>query len=146
MENRILKIYALDKRINHDINMVHIFASKYSKKIGKNEFHAPKSARLIVENDNELVQYILLSPIIKSDKAGNIELHIPYSFDMITGKKPYFSKEEMKASNSINKLYHAKKNLGLSVSEMIEKDKYSAINDLAKILKLKIPYVIGGGF
>lgn len=146
MEKRLLKIYALDKQINHEINMVHIFASKYSKKILKNEFHSPKSAKLIVENDHELIQYLLLSPIIKSDKDGNIELYIAYPYNMITGKKPYYSQEEIRISSGINKLYHAKKNLGLSVAEMIEKDKYSAINDLTKVMKIKVPYIIGGGF
>lgn len=146
MEKRLLKIYALDKQIDHEINMVHIFASKYSKKILKNEFHAPKSAKLIVENDQELVQYLLLSPIVKSDKDGNIELHIAYPYEMLIGKKPYYSQEEIKMSNGVNKLYHAKKNLGLSVSEMIEKDKYSSIADLTKVMKVKVPYIVGGGF
>lgn len=146
MEIRKLRIFTIDKEKNHDVTMVHIFTSKYSKKIKKNEVHTPKAAKLIIENDKQLIQYILLNPIIHSDGDGNIELHIAHEWEKIIGKKTYFSPEEIKVSKAIYDLYHAKKNLGLSVSEMIEKDKNNAIVDLEKVRKIKIPYIIGGGF
>ena len=146
MDKRQLRIYALDKEVNHDIKMVHIFTSKYSKKIRKNEVHTPKAAKLVVENENKLLLYTLLNPIIKSDKNGNIELFIAQEWKKIIGKKEYYSDDEIKISKHMSELYHSKKNLGLSVSEMIEKDHFSAIADFEKVLKIKIPYIIGGGF
>lgn len=146
MEIRKLRIFTIDRQKDHDIKMVHIFTTKYSKKIKKNEIHTPKSAKLIVENDQQLIQYTLLNPIIYSDQDGNVDLHVAHEWDKLIGKEEYFSDKETKISKKFNDLYHAKKNLGLSVSEMIEKDRYSAISDFEKMKKIKVPYIVGGGF
>lgn len=145
MKTREITIFAKDKEVIHNVKVATVFTTKYFKKIKNNEHHSPKAAKLIIENDHEIIRYLLINPLIISDKNGKIKVYSSDEYEKLTGEIPFFNKKEISISNKLVHLYENKKTLGLSVEEVIEKDKSKSISELQKLLKHKVPFEIGGG-
>ena len=143
--NKII-VKARDKQKTYEFEKVYVFASKFTKKITKNNFLFPKACIIIIVSDKEIIKFILLNTFIISDKSGDIQVLSSHKMDKLIGKKEYFTKEEMQKNKSLLSLYQSNENFGISVSESIQKEKLITIRELSILLNRKISPIIGGGF
>lgn len=145
-QKRKLTIKTKEELFEQEIIVAHIFTNKYSRKLVKNEFHCPLAAKIVVENEDKINLFILAKPIIQVDEKGDINIITNATMDQIRQVKPYFTKEELKKTINLFKLYKYKSSLGLVVEEALEMGKINMIMELEKVIKIKIPFEIGGGF
>lgn len=144
--NRKLILRTIDKTYEHDIVNVHIFSSKYKRKIKEKEFHAPGPAKVIIETTDHLYRWVFKDIIIRSDEFGNVIINSNDSYDQITLKKPYFKESDVKKALFLTRLYQSKKLLHISPEEAAEYDWARKITLLYNVIHyMKIPRYIGGG-
>lgn len=144
MNDFVLKM--TDDKITHQVKKVYIFTNKYSRKLVKNEIHAPLAARIIVETASQMFHYLLVNAIIKVDKEGGIKIWNSISNAITTFKNSYYQKKELVEAKILNDLFSSKSKFGLSIDEISNFQRAKIINEIFKVNKLKIPHIQGGGF
>lgn len=149
MAKKVIKqmvIKTKDHKIVHDFVTARIFAVKYARLLEVNEFHAPSACKLIVESENRIYCYILSKPFIMVDAKGNVEILTTNTKAQITLNEPYYSEEELKHAKNLSKAYKYKAALGLTTKEVMDRAAADKIVDIDKVIKIEVPFRIGGGF
>ncbi len=135
------------KNKTYQFEVARIYTKRYTKKLGKSEIHTPSAAKLIFEGGSKITMLILLQPIIQVDAKGFVKIWTSASFEKTTLKDTLLPgvKEHYELIHNV-KMLSSKTTLGLSPSEIFERENGSAILDALELLDKKAPMQVGGGF
>ncbi len=142
-----LIIYTFDEEKEIEFKVTTLYTIDTKKKLKKNELHAPKAAKLIVESDKIIYAFLVQSPIIEVSSTGDIFVYTTSTSEEISLNKEFKLKEDFTISDEqLLKLLSHKENLGLHMEELYLKDKLEANREIKMLLGKKAPFEIGGGF
>ena len=141
------KLNTFDKMSEYDFIKMTIFIDNYKIKAKKNQIVTPEAAKIIIESNDNITSFVVLSPIIKINKNGDANCWTSSSFDQATYKTAYSGNSEEKINIEKNiKLLDAKSKLGLTPSEIIELSFLKSVVSATKLADKKVKNMIGGGF
>ncbi len=142
-----ITIYTFDEVKVIDFTVTTLYTLNTKKKLKKNELHAPKAAKLIVETEDILYAFLMQSPIIEVNSKGDIFVYTTSTTDQISLNKAFELKEDFSIEDDqLLKLLVQKEKLGLLMEELYLKDKLQENKEIKLLLDKKAPFEIGGGF
>lgn len=136
-----------DKKNQYNFIKMTIFIEKYKIKAKKNQIIIPEAAKIIIESNNKIYSFVVLSPIIEVDNDGNANCWTSSSFKEATYKEAYYETPQEKKNIKRNiKLLTAKAQLGLTANEIIEFSELKSTKTIVELIDNKSNTMIGGGF
>lgn len=144
LKNLIIK--TKDKELVLKYKSARVFATRYTKVLKANEFHAPLACKFIIESDDRIWCFLLAKPFIISNDKGDVEVLINVEYSKVAMEVPYATEEEIAKAKNLSKAYKHKASLGLTALEAMEKARVDLLVNIDEAIKIKVPFKVGGGF
>ncbi len=123
-----------------------IQTNTYESKIKAHSVHVIPAAKIILTKDKVVTSLFVMQPIIISDANKNVTIWTKSTFEHATLAIPYLTLALEENNKIDNKIFNAKKILGLTSDEHWRFVSTEAVIEMKKLIKKTLPLDKGGGF